>query len=59
MTHDELHDFATPVIPTIVENDYDDEMYDKAKFNYQEEDDVGDENVIGMSYNYDNEYYFY
>lgn len=62
MTHDELHDYATPVIPTLVENDYDDELYNKEKFNYHE-DDVGevgsDEKVIGMSYNYDNEYYFY
>lgn len=51
MSHDdELLDFATPVIAAaIVENDDDgDDLYDS-----------GAESVIGMSYNYNNAYYFY
>jgi hypothetical protein len=57
MAHDELEDFATPVIRTIV---VDDDVYDNDKYNNEKEsemDDETDESVM-MSYNYNNEYFY-
>lgn len=52
MSHDELLDFATPVMPAVVENDYSDDDDEDDEWEIEHE-------VIGMSYDYNNAYYFY
>lgn len=51
MVHDELEDFASPVM---VQRMVDDEVYDNEMFNNAETDSDDDD----MYYNYDGEYFY-
>lgn len=51
MVHDELEDFATPVI---VQRTNDDNVYDNEQFNNEESGSEDDE----MYYNYDGDYFY-
>jgi hypothetical protein len=51
MVHDELEDFATPVMVRRMD---DDNVYDNEQFNNEESGSDDDE----MDYNYDNEYFY-